>query len=305
MSSTFHGLSEKIKKRVPILAAYAAWILILRLLCLSFVVYFLTRQGRSATFEEINESFSNNEIIFIGLSSGLFLLLLKGLAPLIDRSGSLDFSYRELASSYLPGFLQGAALATSIVLGFLLVGTLRFVGFFVQIEDTPLVILGIICRIGAFLAIGLCEEYIFRSEPLSGPHEPQRVFGRILTVALVYCVVKLAQFQLSWMHCLTLFLFSTALSIRRLTEKSFWSGAGFWSGVLIVFHPIFSLPVFGSDFSGIFLLKYQSQTAIPSVISGGPGGPLSSVAFQAILLIEIARGLLACKKSLFKATRSL
>jgi hypothetical protein len=280
----------ELTKPVLLIAAYGAWILVFRMLCLSFLIYFLTRAGRSATFEEINEAFSNNEVPFIGLSAVLFALLLKGLSPLIDRSGALSFSWKEIKSAYIPGFLRGSVLGLSIVAAFLLLGSFRFVGFFVQIEDTPLVILGIILRIGALLSIGLCEEYLFRSQGYTLPI-------RVLALSVVYCVVKLAQFDLSWMHFATLLLFSTVLAIRRLNEGTFLNGAGFWSGILIVFHPLFSLPIFGSDFSGIFLLKYQTQSNIPAFISGGAGGPLSSVAFQAVLLIEVVRGLLAYQKS--------
>lgn len=295
------NLPSELKKSLLLLAAYGAWILVFRLIWLSVVVYFLTRQGRISNFEEINESFTNNEIVFAGLSSALFFALLKGLSPILGRESELEFSARKLRTQYLPGFLQGLLLAGSVVVGFLLVGSYRFVGFFVQIEDTPVALLGIVCRISAFLAIGLCEETLFRSEGLSSALRP----ARILFLALFYAVVKLAQFDLGWMHFASLFLFSVTLSIRRSGDSSFFSGAGFWSAIFIVFHPLFSLPVFGSDFSGIFLLKYQTQSTLPALISGGAGGPLSSVAFQAVLLIETVRGSLIHKKSLLKPIASL
>lgn len=285
------GLREK---SLVLIAAYAAWILIFRLLCLSFLVYFLTRAGHPATFEEINEAFSNNEIPFIGLAAICFAVLLKGLAPLIDRGNTLTVSFSDIKSQYLPGFLQGAVLALSIVAAFLFMGCFRYVGFFVQIEDTPLAVFGIIFRICALIAIGFSEEYLFRLTSSASA-------ARIILFSLLYCVVKLAQFNLSWMHFATLFLLSTALAVRRKQEAGFLAGAGFWSAILIVFHPLFSLPILGSDFSGIFLLKYQPQTLVPAAISGGAGGPLSSLAFQAILLIETVRGWFSFKKNLLKA----
>jgi hypothetical protein len=289
-SDRFRSSVKSLIKPAILIAAYGAWILVFRLMCLSFVVYFLTRAGHPTTFEEINESFANNEISFIGLSSACFILLLRGLAPLIDREQSLLISWKSFRSSYVPGFLQGAVLALGIVAASLIIGSVRYVGFFVQIEDTPLAVLGIILRVGALLAIGLCDEYLFRPMAASVP-------ARILAFSLLYCVVKLAQFDLSWMHFLTLFLFSTALAVRRLNEGGFLGGAGFISAILIIFHPFFSLPVFGSDFSGIFLLKYQNQAFLPSLISGGAGGPLSGVAFQAVLLIETLRSWISFKRS--------
>ena len=289
------GLLKKIgNKYILLIAAYAAWILVFRLMCLSFVVYFLSRAGHPATFEEINEAFGNNEIPFIGLSAACFVLLLKGLSPLIDKStpqGSpLSVSFSEIRARYLPGFFQGTMLALGIVGAFLFMGCLRYVGFFVQIEDAGLAVLGIVFRIGALLAMGFCEEYLFRFATPSNELGLPAITARAGIFALLYCVVKLAQFDLSWMHFATLFLFSLALTARRVREGSFLSGAGFWSAVLIVFHPIFSLPILGSDFSGIFLLKYQPQALVPAAISGGAGGPLASLAFQAVLLIETVRG---------------
>lgn len=289
------GLREK---PILLIAAYAVWMLIFRLLALSFLVYLLTRAGHPATFEEINESFGNNEIPIIGLGAICFVLVLKGLAPLIDRENTLSVSFRELRSEYLPEFLQGALLASSIVAAFLFMGCFRFVGFFVQIEDTPLAIVGIVLRVLALVAIGFCEEYLFRLAATTA-------WTRVFLFSVLYCVVKLAQFNLSWMHLITLFLLSTTLAARRLRERSFLAGAGFWSAVLIIFHPVFSLPILGSDFSGIFLLKYQPLKLVPAAISGGAGGPLSSLGLQAILLIETVRGWFSYKKSLLNAPASL
>jgi hypothetical protein len=286
-------IPAELVKPVFLIAAYGAWMLVFRLLSLSFLVYFLTRAGRTATFEEINESFATNEIVFIGLGSALFALALRGFAPLFDRDGRTGVSLAQIKNSYIPGFLQGLVLAAGVIAALLLVGSIRFVGFFVQIEDTSLAILGIVLRVLAILVLGFSEEILFRSRKVS-------VIGQVLTLSVIYCVVKLAQFDLSWMHFVTLLLLSVSLSVRRLREESFLNGAGFWSAVLIVFHPIFSLPIFGSDFSGIFLLKYQELKFIPPFISGGAGGPLSGVILQVILLIEIVRGSLIYKKSLLK-----
>jgi hypothetical protein len=287
-------IPAELTKPIALIAAFGAWILLFRLLCLSFIVYFLTREGHVAEFEEINEAFSANELPFIGLGSAFFVLLLQGLAPLIDRERGFGLSMGQAVRSYFPGLFRGACLGASVVAAFLLLGSWKFVGFFVQIEDTPLAILAIVLRTGAILAIVFCEELLFRLRPFS-------TAGQITIFSLIYCcVTKPTQFELSWMHFLTLFLVSSLLSVRRLNEDGFLNGAGFWSGILIVFHPLFSLPIFGNDFSGIFLLKYQAQRTFPALISGGAGGPLASIAFQAVLLIEIARSYWTYKKSLLK-----
>lgn len=277
-------------KAAGLIALYGGWMLFFRLLCLSFLVYFLTRAGRTASFEEINEVFSTNEIPFIGLGSAVFVLLLRGLSPMPEDAPAAR-DWKKARRAYFAGLLQGSVLSASVVLAFLAVGAFRFVGFFVQIEDTPLALLGILVRIGAILVMCFGEEYLFRKRNSPAP-------AWIFSIAILYCGVKAMQFELSWMHFATLALLSVMLSLRHLTEGDYLGGAGFWSGCLLVFHPLASLPVFGSDFSGVFLLKYQAQSHLPAIISGGPGGPLSGVAFQVILLFEMARGFLAYKKSL-------
>jgi hypothetical protein len=88
-------------------------------------------------------------------------------------------------------------------------------------------------------------------------------------------------------------------------------GAGFWAALLVVFHPLLGLPVFGNDFSGLFLVKYQAlpgeqEGTISTLrfLSGGPGGPISAFALQLLLLLDIARGIVKYKKSLLKAPAS-
>lgn len=286
-------ISPDLSRSLVVLFAYWVWIVVFRLVCTSFLVYFLTRSGKSVGFEEINESFGSNELVFMGIGAVLFFILLKGFSPLFDQQSSLGMSWKNLKNDYLPGLLRGVLLALSILLGFVLTGTYKYIGFFVQIEDTPLAISGILFRVLALLALGLTEEFLFRNSRYAG-------YFTLLGLSLFFCLIKLNQFELGWMQGLTLFLASCYLAVRRIQENSFLDGAGFWAGLLIIFHPVFSLPIFGNDFSGIFLLKYQPQKLIPASISGGIGGPLSGLALQAILLIEILRSWLPLKKSLLK-----
>jgi hypothetical protein len=69
-----------------------------------------------------------------------------------------------------------------------------------------------------------------------------------------------------------------------------------------------SLPVFGNDFGGLILIKYQQiSSALGSLgnpdsettrfFSGGVGGPLASFAFQILMVFDIARNALRYKKA--------
>jgi hypothetical protein len=308
LNSNFDAKTRPILARVSILlTAYGFWILIFRLIAMTFVIYFLTRtSGKQVLFEEVNETFAAHELSIIGFGAAAFVLILKGFAPLWRESSFQIVSWPDIRQNFMPGFLQGMLLAAALVTAFLLAGTFRFVGFFVQIEDTPLALFGIFVRSASLVAFVFCEEVLFRRYSLASLLRQKgdglkTIFWKVGVLSVAYCVIKLIQFDLGWMHLITLLLLSLALSVRQLNGEPPSRGAGFWCGILICFQPLFSLPVFGSDFSGVFLVKYQEYTTPLRLFSGGAGGPLAGFAFQFLLLIETVRGLKTYLKTDFKA----
>jgi hypothetical protein len=131
--------------------------------------------------------------------------------------------------------------------------------------------------------------------------------------------MKFYQFDLGWMQALSLFLVAFTLGIRALSTD-FTLSAGFWAAVLIVFQALLSLPILGNEFSGLILIKYQSLAPEAPAealglggtessygetlrfITGGPGGPLASLTFQLLILLDIVRGTLRYRRQLM--TRS-
>jgi hypothetical protein len=288
-------------KAATLIGSYAAWTLLFRLVGLTLVIYFLTHtSGKSVLFEEVNETFGAHELSFVGFGALAFLLLFKGFAPLWREDHVKLFSWRELQKSFFPGFVQGALLAAALIGALLLSGSYRFVGFFVQLEETPLAILSIVVRTLSLFALCYCEEWIFRRKAFE--FSPDSTFEQtmiqVIWISAAYAAIKFIQFELGWMHLLTVFLLSITLSVRQLNDRSFTRGAGFWCGLLILFQPVFSLPLLGNDFSGVFLVKYQAPTAALRLFSGGEGGPLAGFAFQFLLLIEILRSVITFKKSI-------
>jgi hypothetical protein len=297
-NSNFDSKTKPALTRVSILlGAYAFWVLVFRLIAMTFVIYFLTRtSGKQVLFEEVNETFSAHELSIMGFGAAAFVLLLKGFAPVWHESSFQIVRWTDIRQNFVPGFLQGLLLAAALVTAFLLAGTFRFVGFFVQIEDTPLAVFGIFVRTASLVAFVFCEEVLFRQYALSNLLRQKSdtlkpILLRLGIISIAYCVIKVIQFDLGWMHLITLLLLSLALSVRQLNGEPPSRGAGFWCGILICFQPLFSLPIFGSDFSGVFLVKYQDYSTPLRLFSGGVGGPLSGFAFQFLLLIETVRGL--------------
>jgi hypothetical protein len=301
------------------ITAYASWVTVLRLLVLTFVTYFVMTgaAAHNAKFEDISEAFGSNELTLVGLSAVVFLVILRLLNPITSTTTEEIFTPQRIERAFLPGFFHGALVGSGLILAFLFSGLYRYLGFIIQFEDAHLTLPGVLIRTAAILAWVYCEEFVFRGKILryasafpfafsSDPHRARRVAQgvAIVATALVYCGVKYLQFDLGWMHLATLFLVSISLSLRALADGDFAVGAGFWAAILIVFHPILSLPIFGNEFSGIVLVKPQSgidldpdsQLAMARFFGGGAGGPLSSFAFQLLLILDIVRGILRIRR---------
>ena len=290
--------------------AYAVWVALFRLLALTFVTYFLTHSlaiplsapmGKLPRFEDISEVFGSNELTLMGIAAGTFVLLLRNLYPLTATAGEDLFSPQRLEKKFLPGFIHGALLVAAMILALLLGGSYRFMGVYIQFDEVPLAMATVVMRVLALAVLAYSEEYIFRRKLAVFLREWPPILVA-LSCASVFCAVKMLQFDLGLMHLLTLFLISLALSVRYYAENDFGRGAGFWAGILIIAHPLLSLPVLGNDFSGLFLVKYQAKTLSETArfFTGGSGGPLQSFAFQLLLIMDVARGFMRNKKTILR-----
>jgi hypothetical protein len=289
-------------------AAYSVWTLAFRLLVLTFLTYFLMASGRKPRFEDISEAFGANELTVMGLSALLFVALLRALNPVTTTTTAEIFTPIRLEKYFLPGFAHGATLAAGVTLAFVLSGHYRYLGSFIPFEEAPLAGLTVLVRILALGVFAYCEEFVFRHKisryllQQLGKAKASRLSVRLMTaslVAVMYCGLKVLQFDLGVMQLGTLFLVSLSLSIRSFADGDFGRGAGFWAAILIVFQPLLSLPALGGDFTGIILIKYQPPSSgeeAARILTGGIGGPLSSVALQMLLALDIARGLLRLRK---------
>jgi len=308
--SRLHLKTNRLTALTLLTGSYALWSMLFRLAALTFVIYFLTHtSSKTLLFEEVNETFGAHELSFVGFGALIFALFCKGLSPFWGEAEVPLFTAKDFRKDYLVGIEQGALLACALIAAFLAAGTFRYVGFFVQLEETPLAVFGIVIRAISLIAFCYCEEWIFRRRAFdfllrNADNSKRGTLLQIGALGLAYCVVKALQFELGWMHLLTLFLLSTLLSLRRITEGGFGRGAGIWCGLLLFFQPLCSLPVLGNDFSGIFLVKYQEHSTALRLFSGGEGGPLSGFALQLVLLIETVRSLSTYLKNPSTPTRA-
>jgi hypothetical protein len=293
---------------------YAIWVFVVRLLMLTFITYFTI--SPTSRFQDISDAFSSNEVSLMGLSALLFLALISSLNPLTSTTIPEIITRKKIEKNFLPGFVQGSFFSGGLIVAFVLAGVYRYLGYFIQFDEAPLELANVLLRMAALGALVYCEEFIFRYKlkNLFQEHLPDIAAANL--IALFYCLIKLIQFDLGLMHLLTLYIASVALFYRTRNEGQFSRGAGFWAATLIIFHPLLSLPIFGNDFPGILLLKYQPvlssgklstlDNSISGIrfLTGGAGGPLSSFAFQLLLILDVARSILRKRKVPFHDTSS-
>lgn len=288
---------------------------------------------RLPRFEEISDIFSANELPLIGVSSLLFIVFLHLLNPLISVSTREFFSLKKFKQLYPSGALHGLVFAIALIFVFLFSGFYRFLGFYIQFDDLILSLPNLLIRISAIGLLIYCEEFLFRNRLLNHLRQGFQTLQThlhlkkatastsrlrpeltaMIITSLAYCIIKWLQFDLGVMHTITLFLISMLLCIKALDSASepnsfFMHGAGFLTALLVIFHVFFSLPIFGNDYSGIIILKYYAgpdtedavERSTIRFLTGGAGGPFSSLAFQILLGIEVLRSLWIQKKFLLK-----
>jgi hypothetical protein len=289
------------RRSLLLILSYLGWNAAFRLVILSFVLYLMARSG--ARFPEISETTATNQILVVGIASLSFVFLLTQLNPVATVKVSEIVTGNLVETQFYPGFLRGAVIACLFAFSGLLFGYYRYVGFFVQSDAPALAIFGLVFRAVSIILMVYVDEFVFRSRflnPLRDSAHPLRV---VALGALLYTLSKSFQFHLGLAHLLTLALVGTALTLRAYYRRDFALGAGIFAGFLVVAHCAFSLPIFGNESQGVILVQYDIRLDIDAPIvrflTGGIGGPLSSVALQLIVLADIARSALRNKKSLW------
>lgn len=300
----FYRNSGWVAHLAGLFATYLAFQSLLRLVVLSLLTYVMhTASGRPPRFEEISEIYYANELLIVGYGALAFVFAWKALLPIIrGLFGATRWSvsipqahpWREVAPELSQGAIQGGIVAVGIVAALLLSGSFRYLGSFIQLEGAPLALVSLLLRGGAVAALAYSEELLFRGAFLSTSRGRIAPWVAILGTSGAYVIAKWFQFEFGIMQSLSLFLLSYALSVRALRTGSIYPGIAYVSAVWIVLHVGLSLPLFGSEFTGPLLLKpAESGAPLPEVLgrflTGGSGGPLSSFAFQAILVVDILR----------------
>lgn len=317
-------------------AGYSVWIGLFKLLSLTIITYFVLVSRTHVThFEDVNDAYGSAQISILAFCSLSFVVLQRLLDPLQKRENTSLFTPQRFEKLFLPGFTHGSVLAAGVLVAFLFSGIYHYLGFFVHFDQSVLALASIFIRVISIGVLVYTEEYIFREKimgsirradsettpnilelpnlPLKqqqlrlAAHLRNQEFAAVAATSVLYLASKYLQFdsELGWMNGITLFLISVYLGLRMLFGRDFTPGAGFWTAVLVVFNPLMSLPIFGNEFGGLILIKYQqiatelgSQASDTTrFFSGGVGGPLAGFAFQILMIFDIARNALRYKKN--------
>ncbi len=289
------------RKALILILSYLGWNSAFRLMLLSLSVYFMARSG--SPFPEISETTNKNQILVVGIGCLSFIYFLTQMNPIATVSRSEVITSNQIEMLFYPGFLRGAVFACLFAFVALSAGYYKYIGFFIQ-NDTPgLAVPGLIFRALSILLMVYIDEFIFRGRFMNLLRDQSHPLRVILLSALFYSLSKQMLFHLGFAHILTLGLLGTALGLRSYLHRGFTEGAGIVAGFLIVAHCGFSLPIFGNEAQGILLLQYDIQRDLESttirLLTGGLGGPLSSMTIQALLLFDILWNYFREKKSLW------
>ncbi len=287
------------KKALLILVGYGVWMFFSRLLFLTFITYFMARSSQPR-FEEINDVLVAGEIGFLAVLSWSFVAIMRrSTVP----GGFEEFWMRfRIKIDFLPGIIRGSALAFSLSLAFVFSDQYRYLGFFLEWEDIFISILPVLIRAASLILLVYCEEFIFRQKLLNTLRKCFSEFEAVLLTSLAYCILKIIQFDINIIQMSAVFWVSMALGFQAILRHEFVWGAGFWSGILLVFHSILSLPLWDNEFSGLFLLQFRGDhEEFNSLLHGGVFGPMAGIVFQMIFVLFTVRGIWKYKKNLMRS----
>jgi membrane protease YdiL (CAAX protease family) len=271
-----------------VFAGYLAWIAAFRLLSLTVITYLLL--GSQPRFQDISDVYGANEIPLMAAATLGYLALLVMLHPLGSTTRPEIVTLQRLKSRFLPGMAAGLALGAGVVAAFIGGGLHRWLGSLVSAEEATVAMGAALLRILSLVILVYGEEYLFRQKLLSRLRLWMSDLSAVLVASLAWTLIKFLQFDLGWMQALTLGLAGIALGLGAEIQGDFARGAGRWAAMLILFHPILSLPILGADFQGLLLVRYEplpgTETETFRILTGGAGGPLSSLALQLLLAAE-------------------
>jgi hypothetical protein len=281
---------------------YALWIKIIHFFSLTVITFF--HASSTANLQDIAETLRSNGIHNAVFSAFSFVCGISLLKPWASEKNIL-LSLAECKKHFFPSWLQGAFLAFGLIGGLLLSHHYQYLEFFTQLESTPeeapIALASILTRVFVLFVFCYCETYFFFHKlKTCFPQETSPwITGSCIISA--YCGMKYLQFDLGILQGISFFSMGIALFFRSQTH--ILQASGFLTGILVIFHPLCSLPIFGNECSGLFLLQMQPLGSVaPWVRSfvGESEGPFSGLLFPILLVFDTIKSLTHLRNNLKK-----
>lgn len=269
----------EILRSMVFVASYWLWLFLAHLVGLSLVTYGM--MGSRPQFNEIADLYFTNYWTIQGWAALLFLLVNIGLS--VGRSTSWpEFHWPHLRGRTLP--LVGKTLL-ACGLWILVTSWLtpsQFLGPGSSWEEGFWPLLSYFSRAVAWMGWAVSEEFVFRKVLLERMRRHFKDAAAIAAVTLLWILTRSWHQNLGVNQTLTLVLVGTALGLAACRGHSYLNGAAILGTAAMFFQVLFSLPVLGQDFTGVWIIKYRAEDLL-QLVSGGPGGPLSSSFVQLAL----------------------
>lgn len=302
-----------LRPALTLLALYWAYAWGFRVLSLTFVTALVTSSlSTTPRLEDINETLATHALLIQAIGAICLIIGVRAFSPVTRWKLTGFFDTRKLEGSYFSGFSSGAVLAAAVTLALILSGNYSFLGVFIQFDAAPLSAASLLIRALAIMVLTYVEAYFFWEVLVKRLRDFLNEFpttlGMLCLISASFVATKAWAFDLGLMQSLSLFLLGISLGLRSIVGSNFTLSAGFYAGLLVVLHVVLSLPIFGIDGNGLFLVKYLAgSTELPSaarelsrILTGGLGGPLSSIVLQVILILDVVQTLLKYQKNLLR-----
>ncbi len=292
MTPLFRRLSPFLSPARDLLI-YVTWTWTVQWILLSLVTYALI--SKNTPFQEINDTYLAFQLG--GLGVGAFLLYL-----VYHRFQGMTGTWQKSLSLVSRGAARGLFVALLLGAGFMVSGYFKFLGSYIEADELFSTIAAYLVRLISLVLLVYSEEYFFRYRIFQSIRQETSLPIAIFATSLCFVLTKQLQFDIGILQSMTLFLASVLLCLRFSEQNHFQNGAGYWAATLAVPYVFLSLPIFGLESAAIWTLKYTPPAQHESLarwLTGGLGGPLSSLGFQFLITLEIGFLMWRQKKLLF------
>ena len=264
---------------------------------ISFVYFFLFEQMEVPThpLQSIGQSYDTFIFFLNGVTAFCFVLIIQTLRPLLFAGIIPNFlNWMRPRKSFFSGLFRGFLFTTFYMATLIYFNVYTWKGIFQTPDNLVGLLSAFLIKGSAIVLFVLVEEVLFRKILLEFLVKNYNKWVGIFLSSLCYLIFKSLEYTMDYNQLITLFLCSFSLGYLSYLYRDHLFGAGFFSTLLITFHLIFGLPLFGLKQVGLITLQY-SQTMVQNTsfhnsvlhITGGYSGPFASILTQSVFLLFI------------------